>query len=271
VWHYLKAAFLVRLDVPTLGRVPINVLLAAGFGILGVAEPGFWLAGLAVESAVLSSLAFNPRFQKYVQAQQLQEAKGADDQKRRNLIQTLTPEARRRIAGLSGTCAKVLDVYRSQQADEYVIDTNREALERLQWLFLKLLIARHHLVSAENAESEQSMTAKIQDLELDVKDEKQPDSLRESKSATIAILKKRLDNIQRKSQTLEEIESDCVRIEAQVNLLLENASMEGKPRTISSDIKLASDLLGSGIFGEDELAISHLDRKYSSRNRQEVS
>ena len=65
MWRYLKSAFLVGIDVPALGRLPINVLVATGFGILGFAEPAFWLAGIALETAFVSTLAFNPRFQKY--------------------------------------------------------------------------------------------------------------------------------------------------------------------------------------------------------------
>ena len=77
-------------------------------------------------------------------------------------------------------------------------------------------------------------------------------------------MKKRLANIRRREQTLEEIDSDLTRVEAQVDLILENATMQSKPQTISTDIELASDLLGAGVFGEDESAISALDRKYST-------
>ena len=269
MWRYIKSAFFVGVDVPGLGRLPVNVLLATGFGILGFADPGFWLAGAAVESTIVAGLAFNPRFQKYVQAQQFQEAKGDDEDRRAALEQTLEPELRKRFSEFEAKCEKVLDVYGAQQAEGYVIDSNRDALDRLKWTYLKLLVARHHLTSAENNVSESSLEKKIKDLESDLREEDQPQSLRESKSATVAILKKRLENIQRKSQTLEEIDSDCMRMEAQLDLLVENATMQGKPPTISSDIELASDLLGAGIFGDDEQAVTHLDRKYSSAKPQQ--
>ena len=44
--------------------------------------------------------------------------------------------------------------------------------------------------------------------------------------------------------------------------------MQSKPQTISTDIELASDLLGAGVFGDDESAISALDRKYSVQKPQ---
>lgn len=264
MWRYLKAAFLVGVDVPALGRVPINPLVATGFAILGFAQPAFWLAGLAVESTVVFSLAFNSRFQKYVQGQQLQLNRDTDERTRDALIRTLPPDAQRRNAALAEKCDRVLDVYRSQQAEDYIVDSSRESLSRLQWLYLKLLVARHHLTTVDAGEPPQVLAAKIADLERDLQQPGQPDSLRESRSATLAILKKRQENVARRSQTLEEIDSDCTRLEAQVDLLLENASMQGKPETISADIELASNLFGSEVFGEDEQVVSHLDRKYSA-------
>ncbi len=272
MWHYIKSAFLVGVDVPQLGRIPVNVLLAAGFVILGVAQPAFWFAGLAVEAAVVTSLAFNPRFQKYVQGQQLQVAKDDDELRRQQLIQLLEPEARRKLSALGLKRNRIIDVYRSQQAEDYIVDSNREALNRLEWNYLKLLVARHHLLSGDNHETGQSLEAKVNELEMDLRNQNQPESLRESKTATVAILRQRLANIQRRSETLQEIDSDCMRVEAQVDLVLENTTMLGKPQTISSDIELASDLLSAGIFGDDESAVTHLDRKFArSKPQQEAS
>jgi hypothetical protein len=64
VWRYLKAAFWVGVDVPALGRVPVNLLGVLGVAILGVAKPALWLLGAGLETTLLFSLAFNHRFQK---------------------------------------------------------------------------------------------------------------------------------------------------------------------------------------------------------------
>lgn len=263
MWRYIKSAFLIRVDVPVLGQVPVNALLSAAFAILGFAQPGFWLLGLAVESVVIAGLAFNPRFQKYVQSQQLETAKSDDETNRRMLIQVLDTSAKNRITLLGAKCSRVLDVYRSQQAENYIIDTNRDALNSLQWVYLKLLVAQHHLLSPADNDTESTLQRRIGGIERELGQPGEPDSLRQSKAATLAILKKRLANFQRREQTLEEIDSDLTRIEAQVDLILENATMTTKPQTISTDIELASDLLGAGVFGDDESAISALDRKFS--------
>jgi hypothetical protein len=264
VWHYIKSAFFVRVEVPVLGPLPINALLATAFAILGFAQPAFWLLGIAVETVVIAGLAFDPRFQNYVQAQQVQIAKDDDETNRQQLIKILDRDAQDRRTLLSSKCERVVDVFRSQQAEEYIIDSNRDALNSLKWVYLKLLVARHHLLAPTAEDTEATLEQKIAAIDQELAAPDEPDSLRQSKAATRSILKKRLANIRRRAQTIEEIDSDLTRIEAQVDLILENATMQSKPQTISSDIELASDLLGAGVFGEDESAISALDRKYST-------
>jgi hypothetical protein len=261
MWRYLKSAFLVSVDVPGLGRLPVNAMAATAFAILGFAEPAFWLLGLATEAIVIPALAFNPRFQRLVAAQSLELSQGDAEQKRRALVKLLEVGAQQRLWALAKKCNQVLDVYRSQQAEDYIIDSNDQALKNLEWVYLKLLVARHHLM-IPSSETEQSLEAKIQAIDRDLQDGEETESLRQSKTATLHILKKRLATMRKKQQTLEEIESDLTRIDNQVDLILENATVQGKPQTISADIELASDLLGGSVFGDDESAISALEQSY---------
>ena len=48
-----------------------------------------------------------------------------------------------------------------------------------------------------------------------------------------------------------------------MDLILDNAAMQGKPQTISTDIELASDLISGGMFGDAESTVADLDRSYS--------
>ena len=43
-------------DVPGLGRLPLNLMLMAGFAIAGFINPGLWFVGLGLEAAVLFTL-----------------------------------------------------------------------------------------------------------------------------------------------------------------------------------------------------------------------
>ena len=262
MWRYLKAAFFVGADVPALGRVPVNVLASIAFVILGFGHPGFWLLGLAAEAAILPTLAFNKRFQNVVDATERQLNSGDSQNKRTALVQALPPDDRKRIEALDRKCAKVLDVYRNAQAEEFLIETNRDALDNLKWVYTKLLIARFHLLTAGTDDTAESLQRKILSIQNDLRDAQETPALHQSKAATLDILKRRLANIERRGQSLEEVESDLTRVESQVDLILDNAAMQGKPQTISTDLQLASDLVGGGLFGEAESAVADLDRDY---------
>jgi hypothetical protein len=263
VWRYLKAAFLVGVEVPALGRVPLNALGAVGFLILGFGHPGFWFLGLAAEAAIVPALAFNKRFQKVVDAEDRQLSSGDSQSKRYSLVKLLPSDYQSRLAVLEVRCDKVLEVYRNAQAEEFLIDTNRDALENLKWVYLKLLIARYHLLTAGTEDTPESLEKKIASLQGELQSPRESPALRQSKAATLDILNRRLANIQRRGQSLEEVESDLTRVESQVDLILDNAAMQGKPQTISTDIELASDLVSGGMFGDAESTVAALDRDYS--------
>ena len=262
MWKYLKAAFLFGVPVPGLGSVPINALAAVGFAILGFGHPAFWLLGLGVETSVVCGLAFNPRFQRLVNSRQMQLSNGDTSAQRQALINLLSPEAKSRLSKLIDQCNKVLQVYTGTQAYDYIVDTNRDALSNLQWLYLKLLVARHYMETAGSSDG-QTLKKNIDSLEQELKDPGVTDSLRQSKSATLSIMKQRLNNFQNRSRIMQEVDSDLTRIEAQVDLALENASMQGKPQAISTEIELASDLVSGSLFGESQSDVAALDRTFA--------
>jgi hypothetical protein len=262
VWKYIKAAFLFGVSVPALGSVPVNALAAAGFAILGFGHPAFWLLGLAVETSVVLGLAFNPRFQRLVNSRQ-QLSSGDTTAQRQALYNLLSPEAKSRLAKLIEQCNRVLQVYTGTQAYDYIVDANRDALSNLQWLYLKLLVARHYLETASSSDG-QTLKKNVESLEQELKDPTVTDSLRQSKAATLAIMKQRLNNFQNRTRIIQEVDSDLTRIEAQVDLALENASMQGKPQAISTEIDLASDLVSGTLFGESQGDVAALDRAFAN-------
>ena len=253
MWRYIKSAFFVGVDVQGLGRIPLNALAVAGVGIIGIAEPAVWLLGLGAEAIVISSLAFNKRFQNWVDATSF---KRSDDQvaaESAAMLRILPADSKARITKLQAKCEQTLQMYRNLQSDdfEFTIETNREALKKLQRTYIKLLVARQHLVELDSPDAEQGLKAQIVNLETDLKKSDDSPAVHESKTATLNILKKRLNNLYRKAETLEEIDSDLTRIEAQVDLVRENAGMQSKPQTISADIELASDLVSGGLLNDE--------------------
>src|SRR5271170_4461826 len=260
MWRYLKAAFLVGVDVPGLGKLPVNALAAVGMGILGFVEPSIWLAGIGIEVAVVSSLAFHPRFQRLVEAQSGERMLEDNQAKRVRLIAVLPEELRARLRSLENTSGRILSIYQTLGIEPELLRGTESSLEKLQWIYLKLLIARTHLTRELSAESEVSLELRIHQMQQESGKQSEPSTaLQRSQEATLAILRRRLENLQNRDRILPENDSDLSRIEAQVELMRENAAIEGKPASVETEIELASDLASPDLFGSQSSLVRDLD------------
>lgn len=254
MWDYIKAAFFFRPHVPVLGHVPVNILALTGFAVLGFGHPGFWLLGLGLEAAYLYGLAANDGFRRYIESRRIAEWEDDKEGLRRQLTARLSVEAQRRFAELEEKCIRILHLNRLADADEHVLSSNQYALRELLLVYLKLLVGESNLTAVDAFREESSLTRDIKILERELNDGGLSRSVRESKKATLDILRRRLRNIERREQYLNEIRSNLVRIEAQIDLALENASMKGKPEFIDTDIDVAGSLLDDVFYGDpDEL------------------
>jgi len=263
MFRYIKAAFNLKQQIPGIGAIPINKILLLGFMILGFGLPAFWFLGAAFEAAFLFLVASNPRFQRYVNATDPQWQQQEAETLRQQLIAQLKPDARKKLSILEAKHAEMMSKYRDSQVTGYIADSNSEAVRKLIWVYLKLLVARHHLTSLEGSVTEQGLQQEINSLEIQLQNEKFSDTIRESKTATLKILQKRLSNLQRKEEWLKEIDSDLSRIEAQVDLAVENATLQGQPEALSADIGLYSHVLDEGFFGDSESTIASLEKAYN--------
>lgn len=262
---YLKAAFWAGAIVPGLGRVPLNALLVAGFAILGFGHPGFWLLGAGAEAALLTALATSPRFQRAVTARRRVAAGDAAELHRDELLHRLDPASQKRYAALAATSARALQAARDAQAGEMSLESSRDALARLSWIYLKLLVARYHLEASRVQVSEAELRRRMADLDASLAGTGLSAALRESQSATRRILEQRLQNLERCQQTAKEVDADLGRIEAQVDLALENANLAGGGAMVSANLELASQILDDGLyFGDSEQDVAAVDSAYSA-------
>jgi len=252
VWRYIKAAFFARPEIPGLGHVPINVVAVAAFAILGFINPGFWFLGAGLELGYLWLLVSNRRFRQVIDATSgrpgaaVVEAAALE----KALIERLSPPSRKALARLEAGCARVLELQRNANAEDFTLDANRDALARLRWTYLKLLVAEANLQSDEWDEPESDIRKRIATLDKEIA-QAPSEAVRTSKQATRDILARRIANRGERTRSLAEIEADRARIEAQVELARENVSMQGKPLTIAADVELASGLLDYGSAGAD--------------------
>lgn len=271
--EYLKRAFWLGPVVPGLGRLPVNALATLGFGILGFGHPAFWLLGAGLEAAYLASVATHPRFQRLIKAERRRAGSAEAEQGRQALTARLAPPARQRLAAIEQKRDRILQLAGEAQAGEFEVESQRDALDRLTWIYLKLLVARYYLESSRFQASEADLKRQIADLEREVAAGGASAALRDSQAARLRLLRQRLGNLEVGGQTLKQVDSDLARIEAQVDLALENATLRGGGAAVTANLELASQALGEGLyFGDAETAVLALDQAYeaSPRSREHV-
>jgi hypothetical protein len=247
VGDYLKAAFWISPRVPGLGRLPLNALALLGLFILGFGHPGFWLLGLALEAAWLYGATQSDRFRQLVDARaELLEDAPLPDEKGA-LTGRLSAENRQLVAALDAKCARALELQRHADIGDLLLDMNRDALDKLTCSYAKLLVARESLQSLGGDAIRRDLQQKVTQLERELEASTSP-TLRESKEATLRILQQRLAHVERREVSLAEIQSDLMRVEAQVDLAIDNAGLRGKDSAISADIHFVSQFLDDATF-----------------------
>jgi hypothetical protein len=265
MFDYLKAAFWAGVDVRGIGRLPLNALSVLGFAILGFGHPGFWLLGAGLETGFLATLATHPRFQRAIDARRHQLAAGGAEQGRQELVARLPPEARRRFAALEEKCDQALAVSREAHLEDFELASLRDAFDRLTWICLKLLVARRQLESTRASAERGDLERRIAALERETKSGAATTALRQSQAATLDLLRQRLRNLDRCEQALKEVDSDLARIEAQVDLAVESAGVQGGGAGAAASLDLASEILGEGLdYGDMGAQIAALDQAYAA-------
>jgi hypothetical protein len=264
MWRYVKEAFWFNPRLPGLGRLPVNVAAVAGFLILGFGHEAFWLLGLGLETGYLGLMAFNPRFQRLVQIQGRRSAAESDEARMRSLIDALPAEARARLRRLEEQCERLARLQAGGDGPE-VMESNRQALKRIDWLFLKLLVAQQHLHAEDTRDDTSRLEEERRQIESELARGGLSDSLRRSKEATLRILTQRVANLGRRTQALDEIASDLKRVEEQLKLALEETRLKGgHAAAMSFDVQLESELLEDS-YGAAGAHVAALDQRYAPR------
>jgi hypothetical protein len=265
--RYLSEAFWAKMDVPYLGAIPFNVVGLAAFALLGFGEPAFWPLGAGLETAYLLILSTNPRFRNVIDARGKVAVEQNAEAQRAALLSRLDSAQKHRLEALEAKCQRIIQIYQDQQVNEFTVLSNTDALKRLQWIFLKLLVAQHYLNDGSRETSPEDIEAKIHQLENDLKLTGITRTLRHSKEGTLRILQQRLANLNRRAESNAEIESDLGRVEAQIDLALESATMQGQAEVISANVELTSHLLDSSSFGDLSATVNAMDQTFAETNK----
>ncbi len=265
MWNYLQSAFWARPHIPLLGRIPLNALVFLGFILLGFGHPGFWLAGAALEASYLYALTTHDRFRRLVDSEASSIETESTEKQRESLVRSLIPPRRERLSAIDTKCARVLTLQQESGTSDILQEGNRGALQRLNWIYLKLLLAEQNLTSLDSTTSRADLQTRIEGLEAELAEPDASRTLTESREATLKILRQRLANLDRRQDSLEEIASDLTRIEAQIDLAAEHAGMRGETTAISTNISLASQLLDdTSLYGDNNSQIAALEQSYGT-------
>jgi len=261
--RYLWHAFFARPDVPLL-RVPWNALAVVAGLVAGWWDPSIWAVTGAGEFIYLLTLASNPGFQKHIDERRVVELRGDTEDSRHKLLSNVGGAARQRYRKIEEKRERLDALYIQHAGDDLFLDSNREALRKLTWLFLNLLVAQRNFIIAPKTD-ERDLQTQIAALEREIAAPDLTHSLTESKQATLDLLRGRLDNIEHRESSLAEIDADLARIEAQFDLALEEATLRGRPAAISMGVELTSRMLN---IEDESLIVSESHRRIEPPSAQ---
>ena len=246
---YLKKAFLYRW----------NMLAFVGGGIAALLSP--WPDALlpiigAMEMAYLGGLVSRPRFRDAVDAELNAEIRarmqvpavplgpGAVSE----LLTKLPADAVKRFGALHARCLEMRSIAaqvrgRATAGGEAGDELRGPSLDRLLWVFLRLLVSQDALRRFLRSTTEADLTARTTALQAELAkvgptgDQRLVASLTDS----VAVAQLRLDNYKKADKNAEFIRVELDRIESKIQALTEMAVNRQDPDVLSSQVDAAAD------------------------------
>ncbi len=234
--EYLKKAFGWKWRVPLLGPMPLNAIGVGAFVVAGIANPGFWLLGAALEVAYVMGLASNRRFQKLVEGERLMEQKGTFEQKMYRNFNRLSAPSRGRYQRLYESCTRILGITETLQEEDLagMRGVRSGGLTQLLAIFLRLLTSRELIGETVSRIDRVKLEKEAAEIEERLNKEAPESPLRRALQGTFDIQKKRLENFHRAEQSRILIDAELERIEQHVVLIGEEAATTGNAEDFSS-------------------------------------
>lgn len=253
MWSYLKAALLASPPIAGLGRVPVNLLALAGFAALGFWNVGFLLLGAGLEAAYLFTLAANPRFRKYVDAQKAQKARAARETLSpqgpgdtvQRILRELPAASVKRFESLRANCEELQQIaaqLRDPDAANLgapLEDLQMAGLDRLLWIYLRLLFTQHMLERAFQSGSEEQIHREIAGLEEQLRavgDDPKKHKLRKTLEDNLATCRERLATFAAAREKGELVRLELSRLENKIRSLNEMAVSRHEPNFIAGQV-----------------------------------
>jgi hypothetical protein len=241
---YLSAAFNAR---PMGMFVAPNWVGIAAFGILGAANPGFWVLGAGLELGYLLSLATNKRFQQTVALRPVAAARQEWTVRIQRVLGRIDAADRKEYEALAERCRSIVDMQMQGATDPPDgLEQQAQSLGRLSWMFLRLLLARRTIGQVMGgAQNDAELQRRIAALERQQGQLGLSEDLARSLGGQLEILRQRLEQRTDGDRKLAYIEAELERIQQQVELIREQAAMSSDPELLSRRIDDITATLGS--------------------------
>lgn len=236
---YLKRAFLYRWNVLIFaGAVAAAVLSGRPDVLLPLVAAG--------ELVYLGGLVASPRFREAIDAQAYKESKQTAASQGQRSIQEivggLTPESRRRFELLRARCLEMRSIAhgvrgRTGEAPPPADDLSSSALDRLLWVFLRLLMSQEALHRFLERTDAAEIRTRLEETRAKLAAQKGDDErIVRSLEDSVAAQEMRLDNYQKAEHNAEFVRIELDRIEAKIQALTEASVNRQDPDFLSSQI-----------------------------------
>lgn len=231
-------------------------LLAFGAAVVGGALTGHADIILpvvaAVEMTYLAGLASNAKFQSYVdaqahQAEKVTAQKDVNDPALGRMFAAIDPASRARFEALRRRCRELRKLSEDIRPGTRSLDTveqmQSEGINKLLWVFLKLLYSRHAVLRFLATTNEDAIRKQVGELErkiaeLGPADDDTPSSLRMRRALvdTLASANLRLDNLLKAKDNASFLELETDRLDNKITSIAELAVNRQDPDFISSEV-----------------------------------
>jgi hypothetical protein len=244
--EYLKRAFLYRW----------NMLLFTGGAVASVLSP--WpdamLALVAAgELVYLTQLVSSTRFREAIDAAVHKETKdtaAASGQRTiQQLITGLSTESKRRFEALRARCLDMRAIamgVRGRTSAEHGEDISTSALDRLLWVFLRLLVSEEALRQFLQRTDAKEINMRLEEAKAQLEAQKDTDDrIVRSLTDSVAAHETRLANYQKAQKNAEFVRIELDRIEAKIQALIEASVNRQDPDFLSGQIDSVSESVQS--------------------------
>ena len=246
--RYLKEAFVYRWNLLLFGGAAAGALLS------GHADVVLPLVA-AAELTYLAGLTSLPRFQAAIDAKAIQEGRGDQlpgqpepAETRRKLAEVLSHlnhHARARFQELHRRCHEMRKLADSVSGapDASGADLRAPALDRLLWVFLRLLFSQQALQRFLQTADEPAIERQLAELEAKRKaaETRGDERILRSLVDSIATAQVRLDNFRKAESNAEFVSVELDRIEGKIQALTEMSVSNQDPDYISSQVDAVAD------------------------------